>query len=242
MANHHGQRPAKAKTSEADRKWLACLIDCEGSINFRVEKRRRKGHIHHGIDISNTSMAVLRQALRIMRVITSHPIPPPYEGNSDRGWRPCWRIRFTAYGAVEDVLRSILPHLIAKKKQAQLMLRFIAISPFRVHGNRLYAHHRDGRRSWTARHYRIVEQVRVLNRRYARGEWAAQRTTERRALRESGDEETVCTRGRPREAAEMTARPADSKRGYQATDDLTRRAGFARSATTALRSIGPSEE
>ena len=57
-----------------------------------------------------------------------------------------------------------------------------------------------------------------------------------------GDEETVCTRGRPREAAEMTARPADSKRGYQATDDLTRRAGFARSATTALRSIGPSEE
>jgi len=176
-----GQRPAKAEVSEADRKWLACLLDCEGSISFRGGEKVK--HKDPNIDINNTNVEIMQEALRVMQSITNHPIPSPYEGNSDRGYKPCWRFRIGHHGAIEDLLKAIFPYLIVKSEQARLMLRFLEITPFRVFGRRgAFKGRRRPSNVWTSEHFEIMSCVRLLNRRFPKGEWAkAQRTTERPA-------------------------------------------------------------
>jgi len=198
-----GQRPAKARVSEAEKKWLACAIDCEGCLSLSYQRKailnkktgKRKtpaGAIRAYVGVDNTRRAFIMEVRRVMQGLTDEPIRG-YIKNSRYGWRPCYVAQCTSKPAIYDVVMAVYPYLIVKRPQAKVMFRFLAIAPGMARPYQIRKGSGSGRgfRSvskpngmWTEKHHALATEMRRLNHRYAKGEWArVQRTTERLAPR-----------------------------------------------------------
>lgn len=171
----NGQHPAKARISKRDLGWLAGIIDGEGSINLSI--LRRNGQIIPFLEIGNTNVPTAQKATRIMKTLTEKSIRC-YPKNSQMGYRPCWKVQATSHAAIKSVLQAVLPDLEGKRPQAELMLRYLSAAPGKGRGNK-----------FLPAHYQMVSEMKHMNHRYAKGEWTAQRTTERIAPNKG--EETV---------------------------------------------------
>lgn len=104
--------------------WLAALVDGEGCI--AVWKQRRAGgqqvKYNGVIVISNTCIDLLIKARELTRSGVLYLHRPGTKHR--RTWhKPLYTLRINNR-AVPAVLRAILPYLIAKRRQAELVLRF----------------------------------------------------------------------------------------------------------------------
>ena len=112
--------------SEADRIWLAAMIDAEGCMFIHRRKagqhngqgyQRIKDSFGHGLEVANTNRAIVERCLTItgMGSICSQS----NEQNAKRKqtiYR--WNLRTIE---CRDVIREVYPHLIAKQHQARLL-------------------------------------------------------------------------------------------------------------------------
>lgn len=120
-----------------DRIWLAAMIDAEGCMfihcrkagssahcEFRkrdgtdVEYRRTQNSYGVGLEVSNTSEAIIRRCMEITgqgSICSQGP-----EGNQRRKQKLYrWNMRTNE---CRNVIREIYPHLVAKKQQARIVL------------------------------------------------------------------------------------------------------------------------
>jgi hypothetical protein len=71
--------------------------------------------------MDNTNRANIRQARRYVQRLTTHDIRPRI-GNANRGYRPCYSLRVHRANEIRVVLNAVMPWLVGRRRQAELML------------------------------------------------------------------------------------------------------------------------
>ena len=134
---------------------IAMLIDCEGTIHIskRHYKKKNKIYLLAEIVVGNTCLPLLDKAQRII-------------GGSLREIKPCrttrpnhkkmYRLERRDMHILHALLKSLLPHLIAKKHQAKLMIEYCH--------NRLQVG-KTWAKAYTDRDFQIYEEMKQLNKR-----------------------------------------------------------------------------
>jgi hypothetical protein len=111
-------------TTETDYAWLAGIVDGEGSIMIsrtRVQENHLGFSYRGAISISNTSEEMMKHILKIAGVGNLTRLP---ESRFD------WKDRFNYHasaGAAQILLPKIMPYLILKKPQAEVLTEFLGL-------------------------------------------------------------------------------------------------------------------
>ena len=143
-----------------DAAWLAAAIDGEGSIILQPHRRRDDRYtIDRIVQIVNTNLAFVRRAQEItgLGYIVQH-----VSGKVGTNLVPMFAWKVTNGDGITAVLNAILPYLIIKRRQAELMFDYISRRTISLHHKRGKPR---GTLNYTTGELAIAEQVRLLNRR-----------------------------------------------------------------------------
>lgn len=143
-------------THASDLAWLAGFVDGEGSVLIGME--RKTGILKPQITIGNTVRENIERAKRIVQAVTGREIRY-VEVNASQGYRPCYSLRVKQLNDLRLLAEALEPLACGKRAQLRIMLRYVAASPGK-----------GGR--YAEEHYALRDELRQLNRRYPKGEWA----------------------------------------------------------------------
>ena len=108
--------------------WLAGIIDGEGAITYWLDAhyQRKDGKTNKSVRarvaIGNTNHSLIDEIMQIANEIgVSHHLIFQSRRSNPRS-KPCWYVYFSGAKRVRGVLNSVLPFLISKRKQADLIL------------------------------------------------------------------------------------------------------------------------
>lgn len=124
LASRRFGPPPVIQLTEVQAAWLAALVDGEGCIAVWKQRRATGAKVKFNgvICIANTCLELLVKAKELTQsgVLYKHGPSKKFR----KPWhKQLYNLRINNR-AVPAVLRTILPHLIAKRKQAELVLRF----------------------------------------------------------------------------------------------------------------------
>jgi hypothetical protein len=101
--------------------WLAGLLDADGSIGL---EKVGKNYVPFVTLVSNTNPVIVEEVKRLayeqgwnVHVLYNDP-------SNKRNARPCWQIRAKGKQAVPPILSTLIPLLVGKKAQAELVLEW----------------------------------------------------------------------------------------------------------------------
>ena len=103
--------------------WLAGIIDGEGTITITRQWRTKSYSYRPEIHITNTSSLMLNEAVSIMEIAVGKK--PKIFSTNNGNKREVYRVRFQDRNSCFNLIKLLLPHLIAKKAQAELLLIFL---------------------------------------------------------------------------------------------------------------------
>ncbi len=122
-----GQRSGGANQQESRLHWLGGFIDGEGS--FEIIRKRSSGKVYYYpiLDLVNTNPLDIDEALQIISSICGFHVEvrEPKKPTHKR----LWRIRVLGFSRCQKLLRVIIPFLVGKKEEAEMLLRFIEAGP-----------------------------------------------------------------------------------------------------------------
>ena len=111
--------------------WLAGIIDGEGSISMTYIKKRKKvsgNGCYSGIDvrvgIANTNLPLMREVADICTEIIGEKISINESGRKTNGNLTAYSLNFTSRTRAYPMLKMLLPYLIAKKGQAEIVINY----------------------------------------------------------------------------------------------------------------------
>lgn len=102
--------------------WLAGIIDGEGTISIWRERRpkNRSGYRYRAVvEVYNTNRDLIAAVLAMADGFTTVKYMPKPTDNHKQCFKVVWNRR-----AIPRLLEMIQPHLVAKRKQADIVLRF----------------------------------------------------------------------------------------------------------------------
>jgi len=114
--------------------WLAGFTDGEGTITLcRINECRAKNrtaHIRPIFQIVNTNYASLQESQTILESITGRT--PKIKSKSFSGtklahWKDSYQIQIVKQQDVKKICQALIPYLIIKKLQAELLVKFVEI-------------------------------------------------------------------------------------------------------------------
>jgi hypothetical protein len=117
---------------DLDLAWLAGIVDGEGCISAYWWKQTNPAcpdnhSMRVSLQLSNTNAAMIR---RVTEICTTHDISFGLTANKSRGRgvieRPCVTVVIMGKGRLLKLLPLLVPHLTAKRRQAELALELIA--------------------------------------------------------------------------------------------------------------------
>lgn len=132
---------AKIELTEAQAAWVAALLDGEGTIG--VYRRRKQGnrsgfYYQPIVSVGNTCEALIT---RFNELVNSNATSTRQNGS-----KPTNKEIFYTHvyqRAVPELLLQLLPHLIAKRRQAELVIKFCEVKwsmGWREDGHEIYEH------------------------------------------------------------------------------------------------------
>ena len=108
--------------------WLAGIIDGEGHIGIsRMMSHRDKPTLNPRISIGNTNVLIISQVCKILdKIPISGHIEKRQKGGKDgeKNWKEAWVVQLSQIEKINAFLTKILPFLVGKKAQAELVQRF----------------------------------------------------------------------------------------------------------------------
>lgn len=120
--------PRPLVMTEAEKAWLACAIDAEGSIMFQTyqtpKSKYRRWRV--GVRIGNTSLKFLREAKRIALYGEIHKT---YEARKRH--KAYYYLNISEEGC-RYILPKILPYLIIKREKAEIALMVLDLLAARL--------------------------------------------------------------------------------------------------------------
>lgn len=110
--------------------WLAGIIDGEGTIGCYFYHDKSSRSPRYGIWIVNTDQRIILEGKRIFELMGIEKIyigEKNYKGGIGR--KRSWYLQINRKADIQRGLEIIIPYLISKKKQAQLILSFFKSYP-----------------------------------------------------------------------------------------------------------------
>jgi hypothetical protein len=106
--------------------WLAGFVDGEGTITLYYVN----AYIRPIFQIVNTNYAALQECQAILEHITGRR--PPIKSKSFAGtrlahWKDSFQIQIVKQQDVKKICQALIPYLIVKKLQAELVIKFVEI-------------------------------------------------------------------------------------------------------------------
>jgi hypothetical protein len=113
IANHP---IAPLKISKGWAMWLAAVLDCEGWIGMMQSTRSNGIAYWASIGVGNTNPKLIKTLRRLTRIGCI--------SKSDRGRhnKPIYMWTVTKYEHVRSLLLAVIPHLLLKRRQAEIIL------------------------------------------------------------------------------------------------------------------------
>jgi len=142
--------------SEFEKGWISALIDGEGSISLHISRRpqnrryKRDFAIQPIIMITNNNLELLEQ---VENIIGGGIVRQKYKPNPK--WKPTYHWHLTGIRRLLSLLKQVTPHLIVKRKQAELMLKYCSSRLEKLNGT-FYA-------GYTQEEIEMAHQMGVLN-------------------------------------------------------------------------------
>lgn len=151
--------------------WLAGFIDGEGTVGLGLDRNHRTIHVY--LTIPNTNLANMARARVLLRSMLGRDVRVGKPERKDR--RPIYVIAIQNQREIKSILELIRPWLVGKRRQADLMLDYIAAAPSQLVPRSPSKPDRPratptGR--YTKAHYEFVRKMQLLNQRFAPGEWS----------------------------------------------------------------------
>jgi len=139
-----GTKQGQSCANPLDVAWLAGIIDGEGSFISQYVKNREKEitGISNLIKISNTNQPMMDRIQHIVYKIT-HKKNKILKHSIVKGIL-CSTIQVSDQRSCRTLCRAILPHLTAKRKQAQLMIEYVDSRLENRHRGRGYTDFENG--------------------------------------------------------------------------------------------------
>lgn len=112
--------------------WLAGILDGEGTIHLRQQKRLKNGWGHgYAVQLSlcyNTDYGIIERVSNL--IPHARVIKRPDTGIERKDGKPkktCWVVLVSGYVQILDVLDNLLPHMASteKREKAVIMVGFI---------------------------------------------------------------------------------------------------------------------
>lgn len=104
--------------SKSDRMWLACAIDCDGYVGMKKQPSGKEYiYIIPSLGFTNTCKPLVERVADLIGSKTH-----TYRTGEKK--RLCYLTRIHSSINIRIILKQIIPHLIAKKERAQLILAF----------------------------------------------------------------------------------------------------------------------
>ena len=104
--------------------WLAGIWDGEGTISVRHNTK-----IHQfspRMHIVNTNSQIVLKSLKILEKIGATPyLREKGKGGFDGSKKQCWILGVDTLAKSKIILEKLLPYLVGKKPQAEILLRFV---------------------------------------------------------------------------------------------------------------------
>ena len=112
------------KLTEAQIGWLAGILDGEGNMQLLPNSQHLRPVV---IALTNTNPLLIQAVVDLLtKAELHHRVQNLSNGPSwDNKWKPAWSV---AIGRIDDMkafLTMVEPHLIGKKEQAQILLKFL---------------------------------------------------------------------------------------------------------------------
>lgn len=137
--------------------WLAGLWDGEGSITIftHVEKNGAK-KICPTLLVVNTDQTIIAEAARLLDEMGTSFAVFERKNPSDKH-KDCYQLSTRNMAYIKTVLEAILPYLVGKKPQAQLVLRYV--------NKKLTQRETNGRPRYDENDYILQAETQALNKR-----------------------------------------------------------------------------
>lgn len=151
--------------------WLAGLMDGEGCITMT---RNNGKNLMPMVQVTNTNLDLMEKAKEIMELLAGREINIHSQNmRGKRGYRNCYYIAVRNQLGVSRILTALLPHLVAKKVQAELVLEFVNSRIATPRRSRFGA--RGGQhRPYSDYELELLEQVQHLNKySHRREQWGS---------------------------------------------------------------------
>jgi len=104
--------------------WLAGLWDGEGSITMFVAQERNKApKIIPTLVLVNTNAHIVNEALNIISEIGARF--HVFERPENKKHKACFQLTTRNMGHIKAVLGALIPYLVGKKPQAEMLLRYV---------------------------------------------------------------------------------------------------------------------
>jgi hypothetical protein len=110
---------------EAELAYIAGLVDGEGYIGIRKASWRKYHHLKLLVQITNSDREVIEWINSLARVLVGAGYIEVFKGR--KGRRDRYTFKLEGMKSIKQFLQMILPYLRIKKKQAELVLRFISV-------------------------------------------------------------------------------------------------------------------
>lgn len=119
-------RNQQATLKPTDLAWLAGVIDGEGTIGMIKRKVYAKGKYQYDarFSVANTNAEVMHHVIQIIRSLGVEPYICQREPSKDHH-KSAVQVDLRRMAKVRTVLVAILPYLVCKKAQAEILLAFI---------------------------------------------------------------------------------------------------------------------
>lgn len=102
--------------------WLSGIIDGEGCFSMSPGS---KGSYNVGIKLVNTDMKIIDKICEILRKLNlSYHI---YDSTRAANQRPAKRVEINGVMRIEKALKVLLPYIMAKKHQAEVMYDYVVL-------------------------------------------------------------------------------------------------------------------
>jgi hypothetical protein len=136
--------------NEKSKVWIACAIDCEGSLGLGLTKR---GFYYPYISINNTKRALLNHFRKLVGCIHK---TIRFDNKRCENRKNIYQLDMGSAPWIYALLRQIRPYFIIKGKQADLVLEFIEILDNIKRNN-------NGKIAYTERVHEIYGALKKLN-------------------------------------------------------------------------------
>lgn len=130
--------------------WIACAIDCEGSLGLELTKR---GYYYPFISINNTKKKLLKH---FRKLVTQRGKTIRLNTKRDKNRKNIYEFDMGSMPWIYALLKEIRPYFIIKGTQADLIIEFIEILDKIKRAN-------YGRVVYTKRQHEIYREIKKLN-------------------------------------------------------------------------------